>query len=80
MCLGIPKVDQETIPEQLGNMSIVALDNVGTHPLIRTYHVPVVFGIELAGEFGRVHQIAKHDRELPSFRVGRRRCNRVEFN
>jgi hypothetical protein len=48
--------------------------------LIRTYHVPIVFGIELRGEFRGVHQITEHHGELPSFRVGRRgsreRCDR----
>src|SRR5438445_1095061 len=48
-------------------MPIVALDNVGTHPLICTHHIPVLFGIELAGQFGRVHHIAKHDGELAAF-------------
>src|SRR5215468_11444968 len=70
MGMGVAKVDQETIAKVLGNIAIIALDNVGTHPLIRPYHVPVLFGVELAGKFGRVHQIAKHDSELPSFRVG----------
>src|SRR6266446_7634150 len=67
--LGIPKVHQETIPEQLGGMSIVALNNFGTHPLIRPYHVPVVFGIELGGEFGGVHQVTEHHRKLAAFSV-----------
>ena len=48
MCLGIAKVHEETIPEQLGDMSIIALDDFGTDALIRTDHVPVVFGVELA--------------------------------
>src|SRR5438132_8739436 len=64
MGLGIPKIHQETIPEQLGDMSIVALDNLGTGGLIRTDHVSVVFGIELRGELRGVHQVAEHDREL----------------
>ena len=65
----IAKVDQEPIPEQLGDMPIVALDNVGTHPLIRTDHVPVLFGIELAGETRGVHEVTKHHRKLPSLRL-----------
>ena len=44
---GIAKIDEESIPEQLGDMPIVALDNVGTHPLIGTDHVPVLFRVEL---------------------------------
>src|SRR5882762_566005 len=57
-------------------MSIVALDNVGTHSLICTHHVPVLFGVELGRESGRIDQITEHHRELPSFRVGRRWCSR----
>jgi hypothetical protein len=45
--LGIAKVHEESIPEELGNMSIVALDNVGTDPLVCTNDFPVVFGVEL---------------------------------
>src|SRR6516225_7393106 len=48
-------------------MPIVALDHVGTNSLIRTYHVPILFGVELAGEFRRVHEITEHHGELPSF-------------
>jgi len=51
-------------------MPIVALDNVGAHPLICPDYVPVLFGIELGGEFRGVHEVAKHHGELPSFRVG----------
>ena len=47
MGLGIAKVDEEPIPEELGDMSIVALDNLGTDPLIRTDHVTIVFRVEL---------------------------------
>ena len=53
-------------------MSIKACDDFSTDPLIRTYHVPVVFGVKLAGQFGGVHQVAKHHRELAAFRVGMR--------
>jgi hypothetical protein len=63
------KVDQETIPEQLGDMPIVVLDNFGTHPLICTHHIPVLFGIESPCQGSCIYYIAEHDRELPSFRV-----------
>jgi hypothetical protein len=45
---GIPKVDQESIPQQLSNMPIKACDDLRTGPLIRPHHFPEVFGIELA--------------------------------
>ena len=73
MGLGIAKVDQESIPEQLGDMSIIALDDLGTDPLIRTHHVPVLFGVELGGECGGVHQVTEHHRELAPFGFGRGR-------
>ena len=60
-------------------MPIVALDNVGTHPLICTHHVTVFFGVELAGESSGVHQITKHHRELSAFSV-RRRSSKGRFN
>jgi hypothetical protein len=40
MGLGIAKVHEEPIPQELGDMPIVALDNFGTHPLICTHHFP----------------------------------------
>src|SRR6516165_8756607 len=73
MGLGIAKIDQKTIPEQLSDMSLVALNHVGTHPLIGPYHIAPVFRVELRGQLRRLHQVAEHDGELPSFRVGRRR-------
>jgi len=47
MCLGIAKIDQETIAQELGNVSVKTLDNFSTCRLIGTYHVSVHFGIEL---------------------------------
>src|SRR5262249_40249388 len=61
------EVDQETIAQELSDMPIVALDNVGTHSLICTDHVTPVFRVELRGQFRGVHQIAKHDGELTTF-------------
>ena len=47
MGLGIAKVHEESIPEELGDVSIIALNHLRTHPLIRTDHIPVLFGVEL---------------------------------
>src|SRR6266446_5186029 len=69
MGLGIAKVDQEPIPEELGKVSCIALDDVSAHLLIRMDHVPIVFGVELGGELRRVHQVTEHDGELTAFRV-----------
>jgi hypothetical protein len=67
MSVGIAKIDEETISEQLSDMSIVTLDNVGTHPLICTHHIPVLFGVELGGETSGIDQVTEHDRELTTF-------------
>jgi hypothetical protein len=55
------------------------LENLGTHLLIGTHHVTPVFGVELAGQFGGVHEITEHHGELTAFSV-RRRCSRERFN
>jgi hypothetical protein len=72
MCLRIAEVHEEPIPEELGDMPIVALDHLGAHLVIGPDHVPVLFGVELGGEARGVHQIAKHDGELTAFRFGSR--------
>src|SRR5437879_5669795 len=77
MGLGIAKVHQKSIPQELGNMSLIALDDFSTSSLIGTHHLPVLFRIELAGEFRGVHEVTKHYRELPTFRVGRRRGSKA---
>src|SRR5215510_9772495 len=69
MRLGIAEIDEETVTEQLGDMPIVALDHVGTHPLIGTDDSPVLFGIELRREFGGIDQVTEHDGELAAFGV-----------
>src|SRR5215471_4443220 len=75
------EVDQETIAKVLGDMPIVALDDLGTHPLIGTDHVPILFGVELVGESSGVHQVTEHHRELAAFGVrygrGRWRTTRL---
>jgi hypothetical protein len=50
MRLWVAKVDQQTIPEVLGDMPLVALKHPGRRLLIGPYHGPEVFGIELPGE------------------------------
>src|SRR4029453_8915758 len=64
MGVGIAEIDEQTITEQLGNMSFIALDDFRADFLVCTYHVPVVFGIELGGEAGGIDQIAKHHSQL----------------
>src|SRR5262245_30189776 len=68
MCLGVAEIDEQTIPQELSDMPIVALDNVGTNSLICTHNITPVFRVELGGQLGGIDQITKHHRELPSFR------------
>src|SRR5215813_14712888 len=72
MGVRIAKVHEEPVTKQLGDVPVIAANHLRTGGLVGTDHFPVVFGIELAGKFGRVHQIAKHHGELPSFRIRRR--------
>src|SRR2546430_606417 len=73
MSMGIAEVHQETITQELGNVSVKTLDDFRTSSLIHTDDFSILFGIELCRELRGVHQITEHDRELPSFRGGRRR-------
>jgi len=74
MGLGIAKVHEESIPKELGDMSLIALDNFGTNSLIRTDHVPVLFGIELGGEFSGLDQITEHHGKLSALCLRRMGC------
>ena len=67
MRLGIAKIDQQTIAEILRDMPLKALDDLGTGGLLGTHHLPQIFGIELAGERGRIHQVTEQHGELPAF-------------
>jgi hypothetical protein len=70
MGLGITKVDQETIAQILRHMTVIALNNLSTGCLIGTDDFPILFGIELGGEFGRIDQVTEHHSELAAFSVG----------
>jgi hypothetical protein len=75
MGLGIAKVHEESIPKELGNVTVIASHHLCTGGLIGTDHLPVLFGVELAGESCRVHQITKHHGQLATFGVGSGRAN-----
>src|SRR5262249_35365993 len=80
MRLGIAEIDEQTVTEQLGDMSIKALNDFRASTLVRKDDFSILFGIELGGEFGGIHEVAEHHRELTAFRVRRRssreRCYR----
>jgi hypothetical protein len=70
MRLGIAKIDQQAVAEILGDMPVKALDDLGTGSLISAHHVPPIFGIKLAGERGRIHQVTEQYSKLPAFGLG----------
>jgi len=51
----IAKVDQEPIPQILGNVPVQALDDLGTGRLIGPQHLAQIFGVKLASQTGGVH-------------------------
>jgi hypothetical protein len=69
MGLGIAEVDQQPIPEQLRNVPVIAANHLRTGGVIRPDHVPVLFEVELGGEFGGVHQVTEQHGELAAFRL-----------
>src|SRR5262245_19895717 len=79
MRLGITKIDQQTIAEILGDMPLETLDDLGTGGLVGAYYLPQIFGIELAGECGRIHKVTEQYGELPALSlwggvIGRKPC------
>ena len=50
VCLGPPEVDQQRITEELGDMAVKTLDDLGTGLLICPYDLPQLFGVALFRE------------------------------
>jgi hypothetical protein len=71
MGLRVAKVDQQPIPQILGDIPGKALDHVGTGLLVGPYHLTVVFRVELFGKGGGAHEVTEHDRELAAFGLRR---------
>jgi hypothetical protein len=81
MRLRIAKVHQEPVTEVLGDMAGKTLDDHRAGGLIGPNDLPQVFGVELAGEPGGIHQVTEEHRELAAFGIsglgyGERRCTR----
>src|SRR5262249_54866110 len=56
--------------QELGDVPIIASNDLRTSGVIRTHHVSVLFRIELAGESRGVHQVTEHNSELSPFGFG----------
>src|SRR5262249_55686579 len=67
VCQRIAKVDQQTIPQVLGNVPLEALDDRGTGGLVGPHRGAVVLRVELPRKRCRAHQVAEQDRELAAF-------------
>jgi len=55
MCLGIAKVDQQTIAEVLRNVPLQGFNHCGTCSLVGANDLTQVLGVELAGQGCGVH-------------------------
>ena len=74
MCLRIAKIHQETITQELGNVSVKTLDDFCAHLLIRTDNFPKLLRVELSREGRGAHQVTEHDRQLAALCLRGRRC------
>jgi hypothetical protein len=68
--MGITEVDQESISEGLGDISLEGSDRLGTGGLVGLNHLSEFFGIELFGKGCRSHQVTKHHCELATLGFG----------
>jgi hypothetical protein len=65
----IAKVDQQAIPQVLGNVPIEAPDDRDTGGLVGPHRGTVVLWVELPGQRCGGHQVAEQDGELAAFRL-----------
>jgi hypothetical protein len=76
MSRGIAKIDEQPIPEILGDMARVVLDDLGSGFLIGPHHSAQVFRVKLARQLRGAHQVAEQHGKLSPFRVRRAVCQR----
>ena len=76
MRLRIAEVDEQPIPQILGDMALVALDDRRRGLLVGAHHRAEVFRVELPGEARGVGQVTEQHRELAAFGGTRRRGGR----
>src|SRR5215510_1846989 len=67
MRLGLAKIDQQTIAQELRNVPVIAANHLRTGGLVGTDDFSVLFGVELGGEFGGINEVTKHHRKLSPF-------------
>jgi hypothetical protein len=71
--LRVAEVNEQAIAQILRDMSVIAGDHRGAGVLIGPHHLAEVFGVELTGQCGRVHQVTEQHGELTALGVGSRR-------
>ncbi len=67
MCGGITKVHQQPIAQILGDITLLAFNDLGAHFLIGPYDRLQVFRVELLGQGSRTDQVTEHHRQLAPF-------------
>src|SRR5262249_52022662 len=80
MRLGIAEIDKQTIAKELSDVSFIALDDFSADVLVCPDNLPILFGVELGGELGGIDQVTKHQGQLSSFSVAKRRGRRARFD
>ncbi len=80
MCPWIAEVHQKSVTQELSNVSLKTTDHRLTDRTILLEKRLKIFGIETFRERGRINEIAKHDRELPSLTLKLRSFRRVLRN
>ena len=70
--LGIAEVGEHPVAEVAGEEARVRGDRARARALVGDHDVAHVLGVELAGEPGRVDQVAEHDGQVPSLTRMRR--------
>lgn len=63
--LRVAEIDQQPVAEVARDVAVEALHLGGAGLVVGVHHVAELFRVELLGQRGRVHHVAKHDRELP---------------
>ena len=69
----LPKIDQQAIPQILGDITVKTADDPGAQFLVGADDFAQVLGIKLLRQGGRPHQITEHDGQLAPLGLGRAR-------
>ena len=74
--LGVAEVDQQPVPEILGDPPLKALDHFGACRLVGANHLPQILRVKPASEGRGLDQITEQDRELAAFGLRRTALDR----